>query len=138
MECRTDNHGGAIYADNDGVLSVKSSQFVMCSANGKGGAIYALSVSSDSVVQSCFIGCQAKGDGCAIYHKSSNKITLDGLKFMDCDAYGGDGWVVYSEAACVTSKFCNFSSETRSGAVGSCYTGHIQGGCFDMAYQLVK
>jgi len=114
----TADKGGAIYNDNDGVLTVDSVVFTDNTAFG-GGAIYA-DQTSLTVVNSTFTGnTTGGGPGGAIYINPTGPVTISGSTFTNNFADAGGGAIAqwYGDGT-LTVTDSTFTGNTTGGGDG--------------------
>ena len=98
--CTTDDHGGAVYATNCGLVTLRRVIYISCSCSANtrgGGAVYILEVPiMPEITDNCFISCVSRVDGGGLYFHSNSASSVDnipvkGSKFIGCVANGDTG-----------------------------------------------
>ena len=124
----TGTQGGAIsITNNNGVLTVKDSQFINCAVNGDdpyswgakgGGAIFASEIAQLTLENNLFVGTTiVRGTGVAVY--SNSKSYIDGNKFInltgteDASVFLND----FSGSTIINNEFINCSNPSTSSSI---------------------
>ncbi len=90
----TDDHGGAIYLEDNATLKMTD-----CS----------------------IVGCVSDDDGGAIYAEENVKVELVGTRFYTNRSFDGEGGAIYSDDSRVTLKNCVFEGNYSKGDGGAVY-----------------